>query len=116
MSASSNNPSDTPLFTSDPNVMNGRLVFRGTRIPIEVLFDNLADGMSLNEILDAHPTLKREDAVAAIRMACEQVKTRTLDAVVALESQDARRQTIARSSERLGRVFARFKRVTSESR
>jgi uncharacterized protein (DUF433 family) len=58
-----------PLFTSDPEVMGGRLVFRGTRIPVEVLFDNLADGMSLDEILDAYPTFNREDAVSAIEMA-----------------------------------------------
>jgi len=63
-----------PLFTSDPEVMGGRLVFRGTRIPIEVLFDNLADGLSLDEILDSYPNLRREDAVAAIEMACESVK------------------------------------------
>jgi len=58
--------SDAPLFTSDPEVMGGRLVFRGTRIPIEVLFENLADGMSLDDVLDAYPGLRREDAVAAI--------------------------------------------------
>jgi uncharacterized protein (DUF433 family) len=63
-----------PLFTSNPEVMGGRLVFRGTRIPVEVLFDNLADGMSLDEILDAYPTLNRDDAVAAIELACESVK------------------------------------------
>jgi uncharacterized protein (DUF433 family) len=66
---------DAPLFTSDPEVMGGRLVFRGTRIPIEVLFENLADGMSLEEVLDAYPGLRREDAVAAIELACESVKT-----------------------------------------
>jgi uncharacterized protein (DUF433 family) len=60
-------------FTSKPDVMGGRLVFRDTRIPVEVLFENLADGLSLDEILDAYPTLKREDAVAAIEMACEKV-------------------------------------------
>jgi uncharacterized protein (DUF433 family) len=46
--------------------MGGRLVFRDTRIPVEVLFDNLADGMSLDEILDAYPRFNRDDAVAAI--------------------------------------------------
>jgi uncharacterized protein (DUF433 family) len=66
--------SGEPLFTSDPEVMGGRLVFRGTRIPVEVLFENLADGMSLDEILDSYPTLNRDDAVSAIEMACESVK------------------------------------------
>ena len=62
------NDTPTPLFTSNPGVMGGRLVFRGTRIPVDILFDNLADGMSLDEILDAYPTLNRDDAVAAIGM------------------------------------------------
>jgi uncharacterized protein (DUF433 family) len=58
-----------PPFTSSPDVMGGRLVFRGTRIPVEVLFENLADGMSLADILDAYPGLSRKDAVAAIELA-----------------------------------------------
>lgn len=56
-------------FSSDPQVMGGRLVFRGTRIPVEVLFENLADGMSLDQILDAYPGLTRDDAVAALEIA-----------------------------------------------
>jgi uncharacterized protein (DUF433 family) len=62
-----------PPFISNPEVMGGKLVFRDTRIPIEVLFENLADGMSLDEILDAYPTLNREDAVATIELACDSV-------------------------------------------
>ncbi|HEY7245780.1 MAG TPA: DUF433 domain-containing protein [Xanthobacteraceae bacterium] len=54
--------------------MGGRLVFSGTRIPIEVLFDNLADGLSLDDILDSYPGLSRESAVAAIELACAAVK------------------------------------------
>jgi uncharacterized protein (DUF433 family) len=61
-------PGESP-FTSDPEVMGGRLVFRGTRIPVEVLFENLADGMSLDDILDAYPGLSRDSAVAAIELA-----------------------------------------------
>ena len=64
-----NLPSGESLFTSDPDVMGGRMVFRGTRIPVEVLFENLADGMSLDGILDAYPGLSRESAVAAIELA-----------------------------------------------
>ena len=51
-------------------------MFRGTRIPAEVLFENLADGLSLDEILDAYPALKRKDAVLAIEMAGDQVTAR----------------------------------------
>jgi uncharacterized protein (DUF433 family) len=36
---------------------------------VAVLFENLADGMTLNEILDAYPTLSREAALAALREA-----------------------------------------------
>ncbi len=61
--------SGASLFSSDPEVMGGRLVFRGTRIPVEVLFENLADGMALNDILDAYPGLSRDSAVAAIELA-----------------------------------------------
>ena len=54
------------LVVSTPGVMNGRPVFRNTRVPVEVLFENLADGLSLDEILDAYPTLDRADVVAVL--------------------------------------------------
>lgn len=63
-----------PPFTSDPEIMGGRAVFRGTRIPVEILFENLADGVSLEEILDAYPTLRRADAITAIELAGEALK------------------------------------------
>lgn len=60
------------LITSDPEVMGGRRVFRGTRVPVEVLFENLADGLSLDEILDAYGTLDRDDLVSVLeRMAVD---------------------------------------------
>ena len=57
------------IFSSDPAVLGGTPVFMGTRVPIAVLFENLADGMSLDEILDAYPTLTREAAQAALQEA-----------------------------------------------
>jgi uncharacterized protein (DUF433 family) len=56
------------LVTSDPAVMGGRRVFRGTRVPVEVLFENLADGLSLNEILDEYESLDRGDVVAVLEL------------------------------------------------
>ena len=62
------------LLSSDPDVMGGRTVFRGTRIPVEVLFENLADGMTVDEILDTYPTLNRDDVLAVLRAAAERLK------------------------------------------
>lgn len=57
------------LVTVDPEILGGTPVFAGTRVPVAVLFENLADGLSLEEILDAYPTLPRETAIEALRQA-----------------------------------------------
>ena len=57
------------LVTSNPDVLGGRRVFRNTRVPVEVLFENLVDGLSLDEILDSYPTLDRDDVVAVLKHA-----------------------------------------------
>jgi uncharacterized protein (DUF433 family) len=57
------------LVTTDPEILGGTPVFAGTRVPVAVLFENLADGLSLEEILDSYPTLKREQAIEALRQA-----------------------------------------------
>ncbi len=59
----------TQLVTTDPEILGGTPVFAGTRVPVAVLFENLADGLSLEEILDSYPTLKREQAIEALRQA-----------------------------------------------
>jgi uncharacterized protein (DUF433 family) len=58
---------NTPLITSDPEILGGTPVFAGTRVPVAVLFENLADGLGLEEILDSYPTIKREQAIEALR-------------------------------------------------
>ncbi len=49
------------IVVSDPEVMGGVPCFRGTRIPASTLFENLADGMSLDDIFEQWPTLDPED-------------------------------------------------------
>ena len=56
------------LIVSNPEILGGRRVFRGTRVPVEALFENLADGMSLDEILDDFPTLDRADVVRVLEL------------------------------------------------
>lgn len=60
---------ESDIFESVPGVVSGALVFKGTRIPVDVLFENLAGGSSLDEILEDFPTIGRERAEAAIRLA-----------------------------------------------
>jgi uncharacterized protein (DUF433 family) len=62
------NPALDDIITRDPEIMGGRCVFRGTRVPIEAPFENLADGMSLDEILDEYQTLDRDDVVRVIEL------------------------------------------------
>jgi uncharacterized protein (DUF433 family) len=47
---------------SSPEVLGGTLVFRGTRVPAQTLFDYLADGFSLEEFLKFFPSVQAEDA------------------------------------------------------
>ena len=59
----------TQLITSDPEILGGTPVFAGTRVPVAVLFENLAGGLNLEEILDSYPSLKREQAIEALQQA-----------------------------------------------
>lgn len=60
---------NTPLITIDNEILGGTPVFTGTRVPVAVLFENLAGGLSLEEILESYPTLKREQAIEALHQA-----------------------------------------------
>jgi uncharacterized protein (DUF433 family) len=60
------------LFEAKPDVVSGALVFKGTRIPVEVLFENLAAGVPLDEILESYPGIGRARAEAAIILAVRQ--------------------------------------------
>ena len=44
----------TNVIVRDPDILGGRPVFRGTRVPVEVLFENLEDGLSIDEIIEAY--------------------------------------------------------------
>ncbi len=56
--------------------MHGVACFRGTRIPVSVVLDNLAAGASAATILDEYPTLKPEHIPAAIGYAAELARER----------------------------------------
>jgi uncharacterized protein (DUF433 family) len=51
---------------SDSEIMGGTPVFVGTRVPLQNLIDYLEGGESIEDFLDAFPTVKREQAIAVI--------------------------------------------------
>lgn len=62
-------PSDPAIIHSDPDILGGTPVFLGTRVPASTLLDYLEAGDSLTDFLDDFPTVTREQAVAALRLA-----------------------------------------------
>jgi uncharacterized protein (DUF433 family) len=54
---------------SDPALMGGTLVFRGSRVPAQTLLDYLDDGYTLDEFLDMFPSVERGDALEFFRLA-----------------------------------------------
>ena len=58
---------------SDPEIMGGTPVFVGTRVPAQSLFDYLEAGDSIEEFLEAFPTVSRDQAIAALEIAREAV-------------------------------------------
>jgi uncharacterized protein (DUF433 family) len=62
-------PLPTPLITISADYLGGTPVFTGTRVPVKTLFDYLEAGDPLDEFLDHFPTVRREDAVAVIKLA-----------------------------------------------
>lgn len=59
----------TDRIEINPNVMMGKPVIRGTRIPVELILRKLSEGATEADLLEAYPRLKREDIQAAMRYA-----------------------------------------------
>jgi uncharacterized protein (DUF433 family) len=57
------------LIDSDPGILHGQVRIRGTRIPVTVILDSLAAGLSESEIVDQYPTLPAGSIRAALAYA-----------------------------------------------
>ena len=57
------------IVHSDPDILGGTPVFVGTRVPVQSLFDYLEGGETLDEFLRQFPSVRREQAVAALDLA-----------------------------------------------
>lgn len=66
---------NSQISVSD-DIQGGLPVFSGTRVPIQVMFDFLEDGYTIEDFVEQHPTVSREQAVAVL----EELRGKALEA------------------------------------
>ena len=62
-----------PIITASPDVMGGTPVFAKTRVPVQTLLDYLKAGESIDDFLEGFPTVTKEQVVAFLEEAEEQI-------------------------------------------
>jgi uncharacterized protein (DUF433 family) len=72
------------LITIDKEILGGQTVFKGTRVPVESLFDHLEAGVSLDAFLDDFPTVTKEQAIALLEWANKLFNSKNLDQLYAV--------------------------------
>ena len=65
------------VIVKDPEILSGTPVFRGTRVPLQALFDSLEGGETLEEFLKGFPGVSREMAIAALEEAQQLLSSKT---------------------------------------
>ena len=65
-------------ITTDPNICFGKPCIRGTRIWVSLIVENLADGVTEKELLEAYPQLASDDIRAALAYAAEMTRERVM--------------------------------------
>lgn len=63
------------LIISDPAVMMGKPIIKGTRITVELILEKLGAGETIEQILEAHPRLTREGVQAALSFAAKSLRS-----------------------------------------
>lgn len=56
------------VINIDPKILGGTPVFRGTRVPIETLFDHLESGVTIDAFLSDFPSVKREQVIQVLEL------------------------------------------------
>lgn len=63
-----------PRIVVDPKVMTGKPVIKGTRITVELILRQLAQGIAMKDIIENYPHLTKKDVLAAIDYAAQLVR------------------------------------------
>jgi uncharacterized protein (DUF433 family) len=62
----------------DPNICHGKACIRGTRVMVSVILDNLAAGLTGDEIIRSYPPLRADDINAAVAYAADLARERVI--------------------------------------
>jgi uncharacterized protein (DUF433 family) len=68
------------LITSDPEILGGTPVFKGTHVPVRTLFECLADGLSLEYFLGSFASVTREQAAGVLRLGQDRIEREVIAA------------------------------------
>ena len=60
---------------SDPNIMMGKPVIKGTRITVEIILEKLGAGESIEDLLEAYPHVTRQGLQAALGYAAKALRS-----------------------------------------
>jgi len=61
-------------ITSNPKIMFGKPVIKGTRIPVDLILEKLSLGENIEQLLKAYPSIKIDSVYACLKFASESVK------------------------------------------
>ena len=64
----------TDVLSSDPEIVSGAVVFKGTRVPVSAFFENIEGGMSIDEFIDNFPTVEWSQVEALLQFARHDVE------------------------------------------
>lgn len=67
--------SKCPAVESVPGKVSGAWVFKGTRMPVAAVFENLEDGMTIEELVELYDGLTREQVQAVLDFAAQSLET-----------------------------------------
>ncbi len=67
------------MITIDKEIVSGTPVFKGTRVPIQSLFDHLEKGIPIDDFLLDFPTVRKEQAIALIEIAGKLLTSKNIE-------------------------------------
>ncbi len=65
-------------IVSNPDVMLGKPIIKGTRITVEIILRKMAEGMTNEELLEAYPHITKEDILAAVSYSADVISNEEL--------------------------------------